>query len=253
MLALPLPVAARAQTDSAPPSGYGYYLALLQTPISGVTPLMTYSMLGVAQRTVQFSARYGYIWDYTQPLAGPGPHDPRSLNSWAGSVVLPVALDGNVILTAGVVQTHCDSCDATFSAGAAGMWRFLGFGTRSDTRLSTSDTAAMITISGQAEFGFGAPRTGDVWGFLLGAPLTVNVGNLGGTRVVSFFTPSFALATGKGITSPNDWSSGGRWIISVGAGVFNPATNIMANFGVQYVFVHANDVLIGVSISYGGR
>jgi hypothetical protein len=245
-VALLLPVAARAQTDSAPPSGYGYYLALLQTPISGVTPLMTYSMLGVAQRTVQFAARYGYIWDYTQPLAGPGPHDPRSLNSWAGSVVLPVNLDGNVLLTAGVVQTHCDSCSATFSAGAAGMWRFMGLGTR-------NDTLTMITISGQAEIGFGTPRTGDVWGFLLGAPLTVNVGKLGGTQVVSFFTPSFALATGKGITSPNDWSSGGRAIISVGAGVFNPASNIMANFGVQYVFVHANDVLIGVSLSYGGR
>jgi hypothetical protein len=241
-----LPVAARAQTDSAPPSGYGYYLALLQTPISGMAPLMTYSMMGVAQRTLQFSARYGYIWDYTQPLAGPGPHDPRSLNSWAGSLVLPVNLDGNVILTAGAVHAHCDTCSTAFSAGAAGLWRFFAFG-------AAGDTLRMITVSGQWEAGFGAPRTGNVWGFLLGAPLTANLGNLAGTRVVSFFTPAFALATGKGITSPNDWSTGGRFLISVGAGVFNPGTNLMANFGVQYVFVHANDVLIGVSISYGGR
>ena len=246
LLAASLAATAGAQSLGSAP-GYIDYLSLLGTPVASLPPLATYTLFGVAQRTPQLVARYGYVSDMARPLAPPsGGHEAHSLGSFGLTGIMPVGLDGTVALTAGLANQRCAGC-----SGSAFMASLGG-----DHRLTTisvdAASATRLVIATNGEIGVGHPATGVTWSADVGLPLALALGPTTGTSIIPFVTPSIA-----GFVTRDAAGNGSRGAVRllVGAGValFNAKSALGASAGFQYVFVDKTELQFGVALSLGGR
>jgi hypothetical protein len=240
-----LAASAGAQSLGSAP-GYIDYLSLLGTPVASLPPLATYTLFGVAQRSPQLVARYGYVSDMAQPLAPPsGGHEAHSLGSFGLTGVIPVGLDGTVALTAGLANQRCTGC-----SGSAFMAAISG-----DHRLTTlsidAASASRLTIAANGEIGVGHPAPGVTWSADVGLPLALALGPTTGTSIIPFVTPSIAGF----ITHDASGNSRGavRLLVGAGVGLFNPKSALGASAGFQYVFVDKTQLQFGITLSLGGR
>lgn len=248
-LLLPLPVLAPpadAQSLGTAP-GYLDYLSLLGTPIASLPPLATYTLFGIAQRSPQLVARYGYVPDVDRPLAPPsGGHEARSLDSFGLTGIVPAGLDGTIALTAGLSNDRCRGCSGSAFMAAIGA----------DRRLTTisidAASATRLSIGTNAEIGVGHPVTGVTWSADVGLPLALAVGPATGTSIIPFVTPSVAGFVSR---APSGGGSHAAARVLVGGGValFNAKSALGASAGFQYVFVDRTELQFGVALSLGGR
>jgi len=246
-----LPVAlfaatARAQSLGSAP-GYIDYLSLLGTPVASLPPLATYTLFGVAQRTPQLVARYGFVSDMARPLAPPsGGHEAHSLGSFGLTGVMPAGLDGTITATAGLSNEQCRGC-----AGSAFMAAISG-----DHRLTTisidAASATRVTIAANAEIGVGHPVTGVTWSADVGLPLALALGPTTGTSIIPFVTPSIAGFVTRDPTG-NGSRAAARLLVGAGVALFNAKSALGASAGFQYVFVDKTELQFGVALSLGGR
>ncbi|HKO14659.1 MAG TPA: hypothetical protein VJU87_00370 [Gemmatimonadaceae bacterium] len=248
--------AARAQSGSllvpaapAPPPGYAEYVALLQTPVSGLPPLLTYTLVGLAQQSPQFAVRYGYVPDVARPLAGDsGGHEKRSLDSFGATAVLPAGLGSTLALTAGVANERCSGCRAHLTLGIGGDVRLAA------TAFGNAADALRLGVGVNGEAGFGMAEQGSIWAGHVGVPITLMVGGAsGGTRVVPFLTPGVAYVSASEGTAERGPAHGSRFTGAGGVGLFNAKSSLSASVGFQYVFVRDADLQVGLALSIGGR
>ena len=241
-----LAATARAQSLGSAP-GYIDYLSLLGTPVASLPPLATYTLFGVAQRTPQLAARYGYVPDIDRPLApASGGHEAHSLDSFGLTGIMPVGLDGTITLTAGLSNERCGGCSGSAFMAAIG----------NDHRLTTisidAASATRLTIATNAEVGVGHPVTGVTWSADVGLPLALAFGPTSGTSIIPFVTPSVAGfvtrdAAGRGSRAA------ARLLVGAGVALFNAKSALGASAGFQYVFVDRTELQFGVALSLGGR
>lgn len=252
-MALPLLLATRAAVGQSlgNPPGYDEYVLLLGTPTASLPPLFTYTLTGIAQRSPELMARYGYVPDMTRPLApAVGGHAAKSLDSFGLSGIMPVGLDGTLSLTAGVSNERCSSAcsGARFMASAAGDYRLL----RTPLGLASDAMRLIVAVSG--EVGIGSPTSGLTETADLGVPLALSFGQPDATQVIPFLTPSIAFVTagGSSVGNPSRVTAG-RGVLGGGVALFNPKSALGANIGFQYVFVSRTEMQIGIGLSLGGR
>ena len=235
------------------------YAALVGTPQGGLPPLLTHTIAGTAQRSVQLALRYGYVPNVLAPFqerfstASAG-RERRSLNQYAASVILPTSLGSTVSLSAGGVSMHCDDCRTYLTLAAGGDYRIMerSFG------LASSATRLTIGVNGELAYGrakAGGLLGGDVVSGTVGIPVGIIVGSGPGMRIVPFFTPAFGFANvaggeGAGATPA---ASGTRFLFGGGVGVFNSESNVGVSLGFQHVLINAADTQVGLSITLGGR
>jgi hypothetical protein len=235
-----------AQSLTGSPPGYREYLAVLRTPVASLPPLATYTLFGIAQNSPQLIARYGYVSDIAQPLAGDtGGHAAHSLDSFGLTGLVATGLGGTVHGTVGLANERCAGCSAaSFMASVGADDRIL------TTPLSGSDMRLTVGING--ELGYGNPSAGTAFSADVGVPLAFTIGDgSAGTSVIPFITPSVALVLSNG--GPDPGVRAGRILIGGGVALFNPKSALGANFGFQYVFVSHTQLQIGAALSYGGR
>jgi len=245
VLAACLATTARAQSLGSAP-GYIDYLSLLGTPVASLPPLATYTLFGVAQRTPQLVARYGFVSDMARPLAPPsGGHEAHSLDSFGLTGVLPVGLDGTVTLTAGLSNQRCGGCSGSAFMAAIG----------GDHRLTSisidAASATRLTVAANGEIGVGHPATGVTWSAAVGLPLALALGPTTGTSIIPFVTPGLAGFVTHDATGGSRAAM--RLMVGAGAALFNPKSALGASVGFQYVFVDKTELQFGVALSLGGR
>lgn len=230
------------------PPGYGEYVALMQTPLAGLPPLMTYTIVGLAQQSPQLALRYGYVPDIARPLAtSSGGHEKRSLDSFGATLVMPAGLGSTLSLTAGVANERCSGCDAHVMLGAAGDARL------ASTAFGDPADALRLSVGVNGEAGFGKPERGTIWTGAVGVPVTLALGGATGTRVVPFLTPGVAYVSASEGTSERGPAHGSRFTGGGGVGLFNAKSSVSASIGFQYVFVRRADLQVGLALSIGGR
>jgi hypothetical protein len=237
------------------------YAALVGTPQGGLPPLMTHTISGAAQRSPQFAMRYGYVSNVLSPFQEKfmDPQDgrpQRSLNQYAATVLLPLGLGSTVSLSAGGVSMHCDECHTYLTVSGAGDYRFF------ERAFGAAQDGSRVTFGVNGELAYGRAKaggllSGNVVTGTVGAPVGVIVrtGGTTGMRIVSFLTPAlgFANVSGGEGAGGTPASSGTRFMLGGGVGVFNPESNIQVSIGLQQVFINSADTQIGLSISLGGR
>jgi hypothetical protein len=238
---------AQSQSITPSPPGYKEYIAILGTPIGSLPPLATYTLTGVAQRTPEIVARYGFVQDMALPLAPEsGGHDAHSLSSFGLTGLFPVDLGGTVSLTLGLSNQRCTGCAGTRFMGSVGAdYRLL-------TTALDASTARRFTLAVNGEIGVGNPATGTAWTGDLGFPLAFTIGADSGTRIIPFLTPSVVMVTTSG-SSETDAIHSIRGLVGGGVALFNAKSALGANVGITYIFVPKTQVGIGVALSYGGR
>ena len=239
------PPAAAQSLGTAP--GYLDYLSLLGTPVASLPPLATYTLLGVAQRSPQLVARYGYVPDVDRPLApASGGHEARSLDSFGLTGVVPAGLDGTFSLTAGLSNDRCRGCSGSAFMAAIG----------GDHRLTTisidAASATRLSISADGEIGVGHPATGVTWSADVGLPLALALGPATGTSIIPFVTPSIAGFITRAPGASGSYAAA-RLLVGAGVALFNAKSALGASAGFQYVFVDRTELQFGVALSFGGR
>ncbi|HKW10333.1 MAG TPA: hypothetical protein VJO33_08130 [Gemmatimonadaceae bacterium] len=245
-----------AQTDINPsptvinpsPPGYKEYIAILGTPLGSLPPLTTYTLSGLAQRTPEIVARYGFVSDMALPLApDSGGHHAHSLSAFGLTGLFPLDLGGTVSLTLGVANQTCTGCTgARFMGSVAFDSRILS------TALDDAGNGSRFSLAVNGEVGAGNPATGTAWTAAVGFPLSLTVGPQSGTQLIPFMTPGVTFVTTSGSNEANEIHSL-RAITGGGVALFNAKSNLGASAGIQYIFVPKTQVLIGVSLSWGGR
>ena len=255
-----LRVAAHAQSTQS----VGAYLALNGTPVAALPPVLTSTILTTLQRTVQFSARYGYIDNNAYSTNG------QAANNGGATVVFPTSLGSTISVTAGVWYPSGTGYSSHLMLGVAGDYGIgsmqIGVGTpiidSSATGLATrvADTLSppLLSFSVDGEIGYGSPSRGTYWAGRIGAPITL--GQRGsGMRVAGFVTPSLGWGysqlesvnvAGAPITTT---ASGVRMVIGGGVGVYTPASLLSMSLGFQHVFVTGASTLVGLVVSLGTR
>lgn len=227
-------------------------MLLLGTPTASLPPLFTYTLSGIAQRTAQLVARYGFVQDMDRPLAPEtGGHNARSLNSFGLTGILPFGLDGTVSLTGGLSDERCPttcSDGARFMGSAAGdyrLWR---------GPLGGGEDGMQLTVGVNGEIGLGSPASGLTGTANVGVPLALTFGKTDATQIIPFLAPSwsFVVTGGQGAGNPSAVRAG-RVLIGGGVGLFNPKSLLGASVGFQYVMVSHTEAQIGVALSIGGR
>lgn len=255
LIAAPLLVARHASAQSQNPGsitpsppGYKEYVAILGTPIGSLPPLATYTLTGLAQRSPEVVARYGFVEDMALPLApDSGGHDAHSLSSFALTGVFPIDLGGTVSLTLGLSNQQCSGCTgARFMGSLDGDYRLWS------TAIDNAANARRFTVAVNGGIGVGNPATGTAWTGNVGFPLSFTVGAESGTQVIPFITPNVVLVTTSG-SSESDAIHSLRGAITGGALLFNAKSELGASVGIMYIFVPKTQVGLGVSLSYGGR
>jgi len=255
LIALPPLVARYASAQSQNPGsitpsppGYKEYVAILGTPIGSLPPLATYTLTGLAQRSPEVIARYGFVEDMALPLApDSGGHNAHSLSSFALTGVLPIDLGGTVSLTLGLSNQQCSGCTGTrFMGSLDGDYRLWS------TAIDHAANARRFTVAVNGGIGVGNPATGTAWTGNVGFPLAFAVGAESGTQLIPFMTPSVVMVTTSG-SSESDAIHSIRAVVTGGVSLFNSKSALGGSVGIMYIFVPKTQVGLGVSLSYGGR
>jgi hypothetical protein len=224
----------------------GAFLALNGTPVAALPPVLTTTILTSLQRTVQFSARYGYLDNNTYSADG------QATNNGGLTVVFPSGLGSTVSLTAGFWYPTGKNYSSHLMLGAAGDY---GIGS---AQLTDAADSPLLSLAVDADVGFGKPSNGTFWAARLGAPVTL--GQRGeGIRVAAFVIPGIGFGSsrldavnvaGQPVTTTE---SGVRFMAGGGVGVYTPASTLSVSLGFQQVFVTGSSTLVGLVISLGTK
>lgn len=238
----------RARAQAA--GDFAAYDALLETPIGALTPIMTSTITGGLQQSVQFTVRYAYMKERVFGFVNPGgsvgfASDDIGANNFAATAILPAGLGSTISLTAGAFYPTCAGCKSHLMLSAGGDLRLASMA------MSGQADSPLFLLALNGELGFGAPSDVRLFSVAIGAPVSLMQRGQG-MRVGAFVTPQLGFGTAyytDAIGGGND--SGTRFAIGGGFGVWNPASTVSVTLGAQYVdFPHSTGVY-GVSVRLG--
>ena len=211
------------------------YAAITRTPIGGLTPMLTNTMLDRLQNGASLALRYGNM---------PSGDINSANHAGALTAIMPVGLGSSVRLTAGVNVTDCTDCGADLMAGLGGEIRLFG-GT-----MGTTPTSPLWTVSVDGEVGYANRDPGTFFSGAVGLPIAL-VQRGEGMQFVPFFTPAYGFGRMSGDIVAT--SSGAAFMIGGGLGVYNALTGVVINVAGQHTFVDGARTVIGINVLLGGK
>jgi hypothetical protein len=233
------PLTAQSSGDAAA------YVALLSTPLGGLPPIATNTILDEPHNGAAFALRYGHI---------SGDDFSSSFNNFGATAVLPWGTTSTFSLTGGVSRT---SFDDGFGNSTSNNTLMLSAG--ADTRLgdwplSAARDAAKVHFGVNGELGFAKPSGGTLWAGSVGLPISLvsSSRSRDEMRFVPFVTPGF----GFGSVSADDnggSDSGTRFMIGAGISIYNRSNSVAVNGGLQYVPISGGHTQFGLGLVLGGR
>lgn len=243
LVAVPLvaaPVAAQSSGDD-----FAAYLGLITTPLGGLPPIATNTILDEPHNGAAFALRYGHV---------SGDDFVSTFNDFGATAVLPWGTTSTFSLTGGVVHS---SFDDGFGSTTSDNTLMLSAG--ADTRLgamalSSARDAARIVVGVNGELGFSKPTGGTVWSGSVGLPVSLVSASSSRDqlRFVPFVTPAFGFAN---LSSDNGdpSTSGTRFMIGAGISIYNRSNSVAVNAGLQYIPITGGHTQFGIGLVLGGR
>jgi hypothetical protein len=222
-----------AGATSAQQTDFMSYRPMISTPIAGLPPFATNTMLGVPDGAA-FAVRYGRV-----PSSGLN----ASFNNIAATASFSAGTASTISFTGGVLSQ-------------AGLARKYMAGIGADTRLfdldvGDSQNARLVRVGAGGEVGLNAPTGAKLVAASVGLPVSLIVReNQGGDLlVVPFLTPGF----GFGATYPSSGSSGSgaHFMFGGGVAISNRGGNVGLNLGFQHVAVDGGSTQFGAGVVVG--
>lgn len=220
------------------------YLALTRTPVGGLPPIATSTILGDVQSGVALALRYGHVGGGDLIFAP----DNReiSINNFSATAVLPMGTGSTVSLTAGVSAPTSGSSALMLSIGG-------------DTRLTAmplSDTRSgmRLNVGLNGELGYGKPSEATLVAGSVGLPISL----VGGAaprdamRLVPFLTPALTFSSFDP-DGPGNSESAVHFMLGGGLGIYNRTSTVAFNVGFQYMAITGASTQFGFALTLGGR
>jgi hypothetical protein len=236
------PAAAQVKTESF--DDIATYFALLSTPLGGLPPIATNTILDEPHNGAAFALRYGHV---------SGDEFTSSFNNFGATAVLPWGTTSTFSITGGVAHTSFDngftsSTDNSLmlSAGADTRLGAMALGSARD--------AARIVVGVNGEIGFSRPPGATLWTGSVGLPVSLVSASRSRDqlRFVPFVTPALGFAN----VDPSDNSgsqSGTRFMLGAGISIFNRSNSVAVNAGLQYIPISGGHTQFGIGLVLGGR
>jgi hypothetical protein len=221
------------------------YLALTRTPIGGLPPVATSTILGDVQSGVALSLRYGHVGGSELILAPDGRE--VSLNNFGATAVLPVGTGSTLSLTAGVSAPSVGSSALMLSIG--GDTRLTGM-PLSDTR-----SAMRLNVGVNGELGYGKPSEATLVAGSVGLPISLVGGSAprDAMRVVPFLTPALTFSSFDPDDPRFENESAVHFMLGGGLGIYNRTSTVAFNVGFQYMAISGASTQVGFALTLGGR
>ncbi|MFI5228591.1 MAG: hypothetical protein ACHQWU_05955 [Gemmatimonadales bacterium] len=241
LMAVPLvarPAAAQSSGDVTA------YFALLSTPLGGLPPIATNTILDEPHNGAAFALRYGHVG---------GDDVTSAFNNFGATAVLPWGTMSTFSLTGGIAHTSFD--DGFTSSSNNSLMLSAGADTRlGDWPLSAARDAAKIVFGVNGELGFAKPPGGTVWAGSVGLPISLvsSRRRRDEMRFVPYITPAF----GFGDVSSDDTNrsdSGTRFLIGAGIAIYHRSNSVAVNAGLQYIPISGGHTQFGLGLVLGGR
>lgn len=214
------------------------YLALARTPVGGLPPIATSTILGEPQSGVALSLRYGHAGE-TNGIS--------SLNNFGATAVLPMGMSSTISLTGGISAP---------SSGSSALMLSIGGDTRlSSMPLSQSRGGARINIGLNGELGYGKPSEASLVAGEVGLPISLvpGPGPRDAMRIVPFLTPAFTFANFSSDNPNVESQSAAHFMIGGGIALYNRTSPVAVNFGFQYMAFSGATTEFGFVLTLGGR
>jgi len=223
-------------TSAQPQSDFMSYRPMMGTPVAGLPPIATNTILGLPGDGAAFAVRYGRVPSST--LSG-------AIDNVAATASFAAGTASSVSLTAGMLSPAALSRRFMASVGA-------------DTRLfdidvGDSESARLLRLGASGELGFGAPTGSKSLAASVGLPfsLIARESQGGDLLVVPFLTPGF----GFGATYPDvgTSASGAHFMLGGGFAISNHGGNVALNVGFQHIAVDGGSTQFGAGVLVGVR
>lgn len=214
------------------------YLALVRTPVGGLPPIATSTILGDAQSGVALSLRYGHAGET---------HGISSLNNFGATAVLPISTASTLSLTAGVSAP---------SEGSSALMLSIGGDTRL-TAMPLSDTRSgmRLNVGLNGELGYGKPSEATLVAGSVGLPISL-VGGSGprdAMRIVPFLTPALTFSSFDPDDPRFENETAVHFMLGGGLGIYNRTSTVAFNVGFQYMAITGATTQFGFALTLGGR
>ena len=214
------------------------YLALVRTPVGGLPPNATSTILGDTQSGVALALRYGHA---------NGTHGLSSLNNFGATAVIPAGTVSTVSLTGGFSAP---------SSGSTGLMLSIA----GDTRLSSMPIdagrgSARLDIALNGELGYGKPSGATLFAGEVGLPISLvpGTGARDELRIVPFITPAFTFESLDPEASRDPTQSAVHFMLGAGLAFYNRTSPVAFDAGLQFMAINGASLLFGVGLTLGGR
>jgi hypothetical protein len=210
------------------------YRPMISTPVAGLPPFATNTMLGVPDGAA-FAVRYGRV--------------PSS------------DLSGNFNNVAATASFSGTASTVSFTGGwlsPARLPRRFMASIGADTRLfdldaGDSQNARLVRLAASGEVGLGTPTGAKLVAASVGLPVSLiaREGKGGDLLVVPFLTPGF----GFGATYPSSGTSGSgaHFMLGGGVAISNRGGNVGLNLGFQHIAIDGGSTQFGAGVLVGVR
>lgn len=214
------------------------YLALVRTPIGGLPPIPTSTILGEAQSGVALSLRYGHAGET---------HGISSLNNFGATAVLPMGTNSTLSLTGGISAP---------SAGSSGLMLSLGGDTRLGAMpLSEGRSGAHLDFGLNGELGYGKPSDATLFAGEVGVPISLvsGPGPRDAMRIVPYLTPAFTFSNFDADDPRVASQSAAHFMLGGGIALYNRTSPVAFHVGFQYMAINGAATQFGFGVMLGGR
>ena len=214
------------------------YLALVRTPVGGLPPIATSTILGDAQSGVALSLRYGHA---------NGTNGISSLNNFGATAILPMGVGSTISLTGGFSAPSSGSTALMLSLGGDTRLTSMLLGERRD--------GARLNIALNGELGYGKPSEATLFAGEVGLPISFvpGPGPRDAIRVVPYVTPAFTFENFDADDPAVASQSAVHFMLGAGLALYNRTSPLAVNLGLQFMAINGASLLFGFDLTLGGR
>lgn len=214
------------------------FWALVRTPVGGLPPNATRTILGETQSGVALALRYGHA---------NGTNGLPSLNNFGATAVLPMGTVSTISLTGGFSAP---------SSGSTGLMLSLA----GDTRLTSMPIdagrgSARINIGLNGELGYGKPSEATAFAGEVGLPISLVPGSgaRDELRIVPYVTPAFTFESYDPEDPKFETQSAVHFMLGAGLAFYNRSSPVTFHAGLQFMAIDGASLLFGLGLTLGGR
>lgn len=224
------------ETSAQLPADFMSYGPMIGTPIAGLPPIATNTILGLPGNGAAFALRYGRV---------PSSNLNGNINNVAATASVATGTAATFSFTAGMFSPS--ALPRTFMASIGADTRLV------DIDAGDSQSARLVRLGASGEVGFATPTGSKLVAASVGVPVSLiaRESQGGDLLVVPFLTPGF----GFGATYPNSGSSasGAHFMLGGGVAIANHGGNVGLNVGFQHIAVDGGSTQFGAGVVVGVR